>query len=193
MALNEVTGLFKGGYLSQMYREMSFWYASEDDLWFQMTIKTYCSGFCSCTNSSKIKVAICKRTCLGYWDFPLDELEAFWLKFSWLCKMCRKAESIIILRSNPNFYIQQEVDHAAAAVVVCSLSPCDGVVWVVATSPKSPAREWWPFHFLPSDLPTETSPQHWCGCFWIFHTKGSPPCSPTVTLRYKHLCPASWV
>lgn len=78
---------------------------------------------------------------MGYWDFPLDELEAFWLKYSWLCKICRKAESQILLSSNPNLMLYIKIDHAAAAVVVCRLSLYDDVVQVVAASPKSPARE----------------------------------------------------
>lgn len=143
---------------------------------------------------------ICKRTCLGYWDFPLDELEAFWLKYSWLCKICRKAESQILLSSNPNFMLYIKIDHAAAAVVVCRLSlrslQALSLWWCGAGGgclSQESSKGRWPFYFLPPAFPAETNPQHWCGCYWIFHTKGSPPCSVTVTLGHKHLCPASWV
>lgn len=62
----------------------------------------------------------------------------------------------------------------------------------MAASPKSPAREWWPFHFQPPAFPAETSPQPWCGCYWVFHTKASPSFSLTVTLRPRHLWEAGF-
>lgn len=106
--------------------------------------------------------------CLGYWDFPLDELEAFGLKFSWLCNMCwktkGKAESKILPRSNPNFLLFIEIHHAAPVVVVCSVS-----------LPKNVWSRWWlPLprvqkvnggNFQPPGFPAETNPQHWCGCY----------------------------
>lgn len=52
---------------------------------------------------------------------------------------------------------------------------------MAATSPKSRAREWWPFRFQPPAFPAENNSQHWCGCHWIFHTKAPLPCSVAVT------------